>query len=74
MMTEDRYYVQRLTEQVFIIRERVSEDGEPGSNDRIARSFDMRHDAYAFVDTVNELQRKLDASYGHWVQSAMSAI
>jgi hypothetical protein len=74
MTTEDRYYVQRLTEQVFVIRERVSADGEPGPNDRIARSFDMRHDAYVFVDSVNELQRKLDASYGHWVQSAMSAL
>lgn len=73
-MAEERYYVQRLTEQVFLIRERASADGEPGPNDRIARSFDMRHDAYVFVDTVNDLQRKLDESYGHWVQSAMSAI
>ena len=73
-MTEDRYYVHRLTEQVFVIRERLSAEGKPGPDDRIARSFDMRHDAYVFDDSVNELQRKLDASHGHWVQSAMSAI
>ena len=70
---EERYYVQRITEQVFLIRERVSMDEEPGPNDRIARSFDMRHDAYAYVDTVNELQKKLDQAHGHWVQSAISA-
>jgi len=33
----------------------------------------MRHDAYAYVDTVNELQKKLDQAHGHWVQSAISA-
>ncbi|MHB8600142.1 MAG: hypothetical protein ACYDER_25445 [Ktedonobacteraceae bacterium] len=73
-MIEERYYVQRLTEQVFLIRERVSEDAEPGPNDRIARTFDMRHDAYTYVDTINELQRKLDEAHGHWVQSAISAV
>ena len=70
-MTEDRYYVQRLTEQVFLIRERMSTDGEPGPDDRIVRSFDVRHDAYAYVDSVNDVQRKLDEQYGHWAQHAM---
>ena len=56
----DRYYVQRLTEQVFVIRERISSDGEPGPNDRIVRSFDVRHDAYVYADSENEKQRKLD--------------
>ncbi|GAC1389926.1 MAG: hypothetical protein NVS4B11_10320 [Ktedonobacteraceae bacterium] len=57
---EDRYYVQRITEQIFVIRERTSEDGETGPNDRIIKSFDMRHDAYTHVDTLNEKHRKLD--------------
>lgn len=71
MTMEERYYVQRITEQVFLIRERMSADGEPGPNDRIARTFDMRHDAYVYVETVNERQKKLDEAHGHWVQSAI---
>jgi hypothetical protein len=70
-MMEDRYYVQRLTEQVFLIRERTSADGEPGPDDRIVRSFDIRQDAYMFVDTVNERQKKLDEHHGHQAQSAI---
>ena len=65
MMKKDRYYVQRLTEQVFVIRERLSADGEPGPDDRIVRSFDVRHDALIFADSVNERQRKLDEDGGH---------
>jgi len=64
-MKEDRYYVQRLTEQVFLIRERLSTNGAPGSNDRIVRSFDVRHDAYVYADSVNERQRKLDEDDSH---------
>src|SRR6266566_6359766 len=52
-MMEDRYYVQRLTEQVFLIRERKSMEEEPGPDDRIVRSFVVRHDAYIYADTVN---------------------
>jgi hypothetical protein len=70
-MMEGRYYVQRLTEQVFLIRERTSADGEPGPDDRIVRSFDVRQDAYMFVDAVNEKQKKLDEHYGHWAQPAI---
>ncbi len=68
---EDRYYVQRLTEQVFLVRERVSADGEPGPDDRIVRSFDVRQDAYQYVGSVNERQKELDEHYGHWVQPAI---
>jgi hypothetical protein len=71
MMNGDRYYVQQLTEQVFLIRERMSADGEPGPDDRIVRSFDIRHDAYMYAGTVNEKQRKLDEQHGHWVQNAI---
>jgi len=70
-MMEDRYYVQRLTEQVFLIRERISVDGEPGPDDRLVRSFDIRHDAYMYANGVNDRQRKLDEHYGHWVQHAI---
>ncbi|GAC1649413.1 MAG: hypothetical protein NVS4B12_18460 [Ktedonobacteraceae bacterium] len=60
-MAEDRYYVQRLTEQVFVIRDRVSVNKEPGSNDPIVKSFDTSHDAYVYLDSVNNKQRTLDA-------------
>jgi len=70
-MMEDRYYVQRLTEQVFLIRERTSAEEEPGPDDRIVRSFVFRHDAYMYVDTVNEKQKNLDEHQGHWEQSAI---
>ena len=64
-MKKDRYYVQRLTEQVFLIRERLSADGEPGPDNRIVRSFDVRHDAYVYADSMNEGQRKLDEDGSH---------
>ena len=68
-MIGDRYYVQRLTEQVFLIRERESSDGESGPDDRIVRSFVFRHDAYMYVDTMNEKQKNLDEDHGHQAQS-----
>jgi len=69
-MIGDRYYVQRLTEQVFLIRERESSDGETGPDDRIVRSFVFRHDAYMYVDTMNEKQKNLDGEYDHQAQSS----
>jgi len=69
-MIGDRYYVQRLTEQVFFIRERESSDGETGPDDRIVRSFVFRHDAYMYVDTMNEKQKNLDGEYDHQAQSS----
>jgi hypothetical protein len=68
-MIEDRYYVQRLTEQVFLIRERTSADGESGPDDRIVRSFVFRHDAYMYVDTMNEKQKNLGEDHDHQAQS-----
>ena len=70
-MMEERYYIQRLTEQVFLIRERASPSGEAGPDDRIVRSFDMRHDASMFAESMNEKQRKLDEQFGHWAQHAL---
>ena len=69
-MIGDRYYVQRLTEQVFLIRERESSDGETGPDDRIVRSFVFRHDAYMYVDTMNEKQKNLDEDHDHQAQSS----
>ncbi|HWS82986.1 MAG TPA: hypothetical protein VN207_01870 [Ktedonobacteraceae bacterium] len=71
MMREDRYYVQRLTEQVFLVRERLSPSGGPDPNDRHVRSFDNHRDAYLYASSVNEIQRKLDEQYGHWAQHAI---
>ena len=68
---EDRYYVQRLTEQVFLIRERTSEEEGPGPDDRIVRSFVVRHDAYMYADTVNKQQKKLDEQHSHLAQPAI---
>ncbi|HVB73635.1 MAG TPA: hypothetical protein VNE38_08780 [Ktedonobacteraceae bacterium] len=70
-MMQDRYYVQGLTGQIFLVRERLSADVEPGPDDRIVRSFDMRHDAYMFAESINDKQRKLDETYGHWIQQAI---
>ena len=68
-MNGNRYYVQRLTEQVFLIRERTSAGGESGPDDRIVRSFVFRHDAYMYVDTINEKQKNLDEDHSHQAQS-----
>ena len=68
---ENRYYVQCLTDQVFVIRERVSPDKEPDTSDRIVRSFDIRHDAFIYAANANEQQRKLDETLGPWVQHAI---
>jgi hypothetical protein len=62
---KDRYYVQRLTEQVFLIRERISMEKEPGPDDRLVRAFDMRHDADLYADNANNRQRKLDEQNNH---------
>jgi hypothetical protein len=63
-----RYYVQRLTEQVFVIREKT-DDGESGPDDRIVRSFVFRHDAYMYVDSMNEKQKNLDDDHDRQAQS-----
>ena len=70
-MMEDRYYVQRLTEQIFLVRERISADKEPGPDDRIVRSFDIRHDAYMYADGMNDAQRKLDEQHSRSAQNAI---
>ena len=68
---EDHYYVQRLTEQIFLVRERMSAEGAPGPDDRIVHSFGISHDAYTYANNANTRQRELDEQYGHWKQSAV---
>ena len=68
---KDLYYVQRLTEQIFLIRESTSGDGEPGPDDRIVRSFSVRHDAYMYADSVNNKQKKLDEHLDRQEQHAL---
>jgi hypothetical protein len=70
-MMEDRYYVQQLTEQIFLIRQRKSAEEQPGPDDSIVRSFNFRHDAYVYASSMNEKQRKLDEQYGRWAQAAI---
>jgi hypothetical protein len=67
----NRYYVQHVTAQVFLIRECLSPDGKPGLDDRLVRAFDLRHDADMYAHYGNEKQRQLDAQYGTWVQKAL---
>lgn len=52
---KNRYYVQPLTEEMFIIRERVSMSRQkgPGPNDHVIRTFTVRHDAYRFAYQMN---------------------
>jgi len=53
------------------VRERISADKEPGPDDRIVRSFDIRHDAYMYADGMNDAQRKLDEQHGRSAQNAI---
>ena len=70
-MIKDRYYVQHLARDVFLIRQRLSQDGDPGPDDRVIRAFSILHDAEMYVRTVNATQRELDERFGHWVQDAV---
>ena len=70
-MMGNHYYVQRLMEQVFVVRERLSADVELGSDDHIVRSFAFHEEAYHYANQVNEKQRELDKLNGPWVQPAI---
>jgi hypothetical protein len=54
---ESHYYVQSLPERVFLVRRCLSGEGKPGSDDRIVRSFDIRHDASSYADSLNDGQQ-----------------
>lgn len=52
----NRYYVQRLTEQIFLVREHLSANGALGADDRIVRSFQILHDASLYASSLNHAQ------------------
>lgn len=54
---KNRYYIQHLTEQIFIVREHLSANGTPEADDRIVRSFTILHDAYQYASSMNEAQK-----------------
>lgn len=70
IVSNNHYYVQRLTEQIFLVRERLSAGRAAGPDDRIVRSFAFRDDACKYTDGLNEKQRELDERDGHGSQKA----
>ena len=68
---EDRCYVQRLTAQIFVIRECASMDGKPGPNDHLVRAFDSRQDADLYLLTVNGKQKLSNEQHGPEKQPAL---
>jgi len=50
---EGRFYVQNLTDHIFLVRESQASNGKPGADDSIIRSFDSRFDAYNFANKMN---------------------
>jgi hypothetical protein len=59
-----RYYVQRLTDTCFLIRERQI-GTEPNAEDRIVRIFTDREDAHAYAAVMNDVQCQLDQLSGY---------
>jgi len=57
-MMRNRYYVQSLAQEVFLIRECLSSDGKPGPDDPIIHSCAIRHDAELHADALNKKQRE----------------
>jgi len=70
-MTKDRYYVQHLTRGVFLIRQRLSQDGNQSPDNPIIRVFDILHDADMYARTVNATQKELDERFGLWARDAV---
>lgn len=69
---ERRYYVHHVNERQWQVREHATLNAEPTEEDRIVRDdFAGLGHAHYFADTMNQLQRRLDAQYGHWVQKAV---
>lgn len=53
---EEHYYVQTLTERIFLVRRCLPGEGKPGPDDPIVRSFDIRHDASSYAESMNNGQ------------------
>jgi hypothetical protein len=56
--SKNRYYVQHLTEQIFLVRACRRPDAVRGSDDPIVRSFLVGHDAFQYAERLNECQRE----------------
>ncbi len=70
--SKNRYYVQHLTEQIFLVREYQRADGVSGADDPIVRSFLVGHDAFQYAESLNEQQRKLDKQSSPMPQRTIS--
>lgn len=58
----DHYYVQALTESIFVVRKCLSTEGEPGPDDRIVRSFNGHHDASQYAHDMNDASDHPDSN------------
>ena len=70
-MVKDRYYVQRLAREVFLVRQHISQERTSGPDDRVIRAFDFLQDADNYARMLNATQRSLDERFGAWVQDAV---
>lgn len=69
---ERRYYVHTINEQQCEVREHTAPNTEPAKEDRVVKDdFAGLGHAHYFADKMNQLQRRLDDQYGHWVQKAV---
>jgi hypothetical protein len=68
----ERYYVQNTGDD-YLVRELQRPGAIPGPDDVIIRSFGKHgsEDAHHYARTANEVQRKLDALNGQWVNHAV---
>jgi hypothetical protein len=67
----DRYYIERMSETHFVVREHKTDSVEVGPDDPIVRNeISTREDANGYARAMNELQRKLDLEHGRWTKQA----
>ncbi len=67
----DRYYIQRMSETHFVVREHKTDSVEVGPDDPVIRDeISTREDANCYARAMNELQRRLDLEYGRWTKHA----
>jgi hypothetical protein len=65
----DRYYVQCLSTDHFVVRERQADQLQPGPSDLIVcDEFSTWPDAACYAKSMNRIQRKLDLIYGRWTK------
>lgn len=51
VVRKEHYYVQVLTESIFVVRKCLA--GKPGPDDSIVRSFNVHHDALSYANSMN---------------------